>query len=100
MSVRHNSDLSLYNWKLENYEADAKDCWSIESISRKHPRTCFLIQEIPIVYENKHRYNPTLILTENRSTKPLLYNEQNSPSTHVEEVSKYIGKQGRNQNLV
>jgi hypothetical protein len=31
---------------------------------------------------------------------PLHYNEQNALSTHVEEVSKSIGEQGRTQMLV
>jgi hypothetical protein len=100
MSVGHNSDSALYNWKLENYEAHAKYCWSIEVIPKKHPRTCFSIQAIPIVYEKKHRQNPTLIPTDNRTSKPLRYNEQNAPSTHVEEVSKSIDDQGRTQSLV
>jgi hypothetical protein len=34
MSVGHNSDSALYNWKIENYEAHAKDCWSIEIIPK------------------------------------------------------------------
>jgi hypothetical protein len=99
MSVGHNSDSALYNWQIENYEAHAKGCWLIKIIP-KHPRTCYSIEAVPIVYEKKIRQTPTLISTDNRISKPLRYNERHTPSTHVEAVSKSIGEQGRTQSLV
>jgi hypothetical protein len=85
MLVGHNSDSTLYNWKIENYEAHTKDCWSIEIIP-KNPRTFYSIQEFPIVYEKKIQQTPTLIPTDGRIRNPLQYNERHTPSTHVEEV--------------
>jgi hypothetical protein len=35
LSIGQNSDTELYNWKMENYEAQAKECWSIEAIPIK-----------------------------------------------------------------
>jgi hypothetical protein len=43
MSVGHNFDSSLYNWKIKNYETHAKDCFSIEFIPKKHLKTCYSI---------------------------------------------------------
>jgi hypothetical protein len=53
LSIGKNSDTKLYNWKMENYEAQAKECWSIEEIPIKRSRTCFLVQAVPIVLEKK-----------------------------------------------
>jgi hypothetical protein len=100
MSVGHNSDSALYNWKIENYEAHAKYCWSIEVIPKKHIKTCYSIQVVPKVYEKISRQTPTLIPTDIQIRKPLRYSERHTPSTHVEEVEKSIGEQGRTQSLV
>ena len=27
-SIRYNSDVELYNWKLENYELQERECWT------------------------------------------------------------------------
>jgi hypothetical protein len=40
MSIEHNSNSTLYNWKIENYEAHAKYFWSIKIIPKKHLKTC------------------------------------------------------------
>lgn len=61
---------------------------------------CYSIQKVPKVYENINRQPPTLISTDNQVSKPLRYSEQHAPSTHVEEVEKSIGEQGRTQSLV
>jgi hypothetical protein len=29
LSIRQNSDMEFYNWKMEYYEANAKECCSI-----------------------------------------------------------------------
>jgi hypothetical protein len=75
MSFGHNSDSTLYNSKIENYKAHAKDCWSSEIIPKKHLRTCYSIEVIPKVYEKKTQQTPTLIPTDNQIRKPLRYNE-------------------------
>jgi hypothetical protein len=85
MLVGHNSDSTLYNWKIDNYKAHTKDCWSIEIIP-KNPRTFYSIQEVPIVYEKKIKWTQSLILIDSRIRNPLKYNEQHTPLTHVEEV--------------
>lgn len=100
LSIGHNSNLDLYNWQIENYEAHSKDCWTIEAIPIKHPRTCYSIQGVPIVCEKRLRQTPTLIPTDNTVKKSLRYNKRNVSSTHVEEVSKSVGEQGRIQSLV
>jgi hypothetical protein len=35
LSIGKNSDTKLYNWKMENYEAQAKECQWIEAIPKK-----------------------------------------------------------------
>jgi hypothetical protein len=60
----------------------------------------FFNPRVPIVYEKILRQTPMLILTDNTMKRPLCYNEQNAPSTHIEEVSKCVGEQGRTQILV
>jgi hypothetical protein len=52
------------------------------------------------IYEKITRQTPTLIPTDNQIRKPLRYSERHTPSTHVEEVEKSIGEQGRTQSLV
>jgi hypothetical protein len=65
MSVGHNSYSALYNWKIENYKAHVKYCWSIEIIQTKHLKTYYSIQVVPKVYEKITRQTPTLILSDN-----------------------------------
>jgi hypothetical protein len=74
MLVGHNSDSTLYNWKIKNYKAHAKKNWSIEIIP-KNPKTFYSIHAVPIVYEKKIRQNPILIPTGSRISNPLQYNE-------------------------
>jgi hypothetical protein len=69
LSMGQNSDTKLYNWKIENYEAQAKECWLIEVIPIKQSRTCFSVQAIPIIFEKKIKQTPTLIPT-NTKTRP------------------------------
>jgi len=61
---------------------------------------CYSIQAVPKVYENIYQQTPTLIPTDNKVCKPLRYSERHATSTHVEEVEKSIGEQGRTQILV
>jgi len=53
LSIEHNSDSALYNWKIENYEAHSKYFWTIEAIPFKRSRTCYSLQAVPIVYEKR-----------------------------------------------
>ena len=57
---------------------------------------------IPNIFERKIREYPTLAPVKNESsnTPPLRYKECESPSSHVEEVSKNVGEQGQIQSLV
>jgi len=86
MSVRHNYDSSLYNWKIENYEENEKYCWYIEVIPKKHIKTCYSIQAVPKVYEKISQKNSILILMDIQKRKTLRYSVQHAPSTHIEEV--------------
>jgi hypothetical protein len=51
LSIGQNSDTELYNWKMENYESQEKECWSIEAIPIRQSKSCFSVQAIPIVAE-------------------------------------------------
>jgi hypothetical protein len=100
LSIGQNSDTELYNWKMENYEAQEKECWSIEAIPITRSKSCFSVQVVPIVEERKLKKTLTLILTHTNARKPLWFSERNSLSVHVDEVSKSVGDQGRIQSLV
>ena len=37
-SVGYNSDAELYDWEIENYETQARGCWTIKKVQKKsHP---------------------------------------------------------------
>ena len=56
----------------------------------------------PRIFEKKVQEVPSLVptSTESKPLRPLRYKERESPSIHVNEVSKDIGDQGRLQSLV
>ena len=92
MSIRHNSDSELYNWKIENYEILAWECWSIKVIRCNKVRSFFLVSLVPKIFEKRVREYLTLVSTINNSSGlPLLrYKERDSPTMHVNEVTKNI----------
>ena len=57
---------------------------------------------VPKLFEKKMRECPSLVptSTESKLLRPLRYKERESPSAHINEVSKAIGDQGRLQSLV
>jgi hypothetical protein len=75
---------------MENYEAQEKECWSIESIPITRSKSCFSVQVVPIVVEINLKKMSTLILTHTNARKPLRFSERNSLSVHVDEVSKSV----------
>ena len=34
-SVGYKSDVELYDWEIENYETQARGCWTIQDIQKK-----------------------------------------------------------------
>ena len=103
-SVRRNSDSDLYDWKLEKYESYAKDCWSIEAIPKRQVSkakvcNCYSISIVPKIVERKVKECLTLIPNNVRNSK-LRFKEVDSPTIHLNEVSKNIGDQVRLQSLV
>ena len=54
------------------------------------------------IFEKKMSNYPTLVSSNNNSfdLPPLRYKERDSPTIHVNEVTKKIGEQGHIQNLV
>ena len=102
--VGRNSDSDLYDWELEKYESYTKYCWSIEAIpkhqvSKAQVCNCYSISIVPKIIEKKVKEYPTLI-PNNVSTPKLIFKEADSPTIHLNEVSKNIGDQGRLQSLV
>ena len=94
-SIRRNSDSDLYDWELEKYESYAKDCWSIKGIpkhqvSKARVRNYYSISVVPKIIEKKVKEYSTLIPT-NVSTPKLRFKEANSPTIHLNEVSKNVG---------
>jgi hypothetical protein len=73
---------------MENYEFQSKDYWLIEAIPINQSRSCFLVQEVPILVEKKLKKTPALILTNIQIRPPLRFIERNSSSIHVDDVSK------------
>ena len=103
-SVGRNSDSNLYDWELEKYESYVEDYWSIEAIpkhqvSKAQVCNCYSISVVPKIIEKKLKEYPTLIPT-NVSTPKLRFKEVNSPTIHLNEVSKNVGDQGHLQSLV
>ena len=62
-------------------------------------RNCYSISIVPKIVENKVREYPTLI-PNNVANKKLRFKEVDSPTFHLNKVSKKIGDQGRLQSLV
>ena len=102
LSVGYNSDSELYNWEIENYESIARDSYSIMAIPKKSVRNYCSMSTTPRIFEKKVREVLSLVptTTESKPLRPLRYKERESPSVHVNEVSKDIGDQGRLQSLV
>ena len=38
-SVGYNSDTELYDWEIENYETQAKGCWTIQKCRKRPPNS-------------------------------------------------------------
>ena len=89
----------MYDWEIENYETQARGCWTIQAIQKKPTRQCFSISTIPKIFEKKIREYPSLapIKTYKQS---LHYKYKESPVLHLEQVSKNLGEHGRLQSLV
>ena len=60
--VGYNLDAKLYDWEMENYELQARECWTIQSLSKKKTRQCFSVSIIPKIFERKVREYPSLKL--------------------------------------
>ena len=35
LSVGQNSDIELYEWKMDNYESKSRECWTVEAIPKE-----------------------------------------------------------------
>ena len=62
-------------------------------------RNCYSISIVPKIVEKKVREFPTLI-PNNVANTNLRFKEVDSPTVHLNEVSKNIGDQGHLQSLV
>lgn len=89
MSVRQKSNSEPYNWQMENYESQFRECWSIDATPYHSIHNYFSIPTIPKVFEKKVREYLTLVPTSNQmSTLPhLWYKERDSPQMHINEIS-------------
>ena len=96
----YNSDVELYNWKVKNYETQARGCWTIQAIQNKLVHQCFSVSIIPKIFKKKTKEYPTLTPTNISIKKIPRYKERESPVMHIEQVSKNIGEHGRLQSLV
>ena len=96
----YNSDVELYDWEVENYETQARGCWTIQAIRKKLFHQCFLVSIIPKIFEKKTREYPTLTPTNISIRQIPRYKERESPVLHIEHVSKNLGEHGRLQSLV
>ena len=102
LSVGYNLDSELYNWEIENYESIARESYSILAIPKKPRKSCYTLSIFPKIFEKKIRETPSFISTstESKPLRTLRYSERESPSVHINEVSKDIGDHGRLQSLV
>ena len=77
---------------MENYELQARECWTIQAIPKKKTRQCFFVSIIPKIFERKVREYPSLapMKKETSSRPPLRYKEWESLVLHIEQVSKNI----------
>ena len=94
-SVGYNSDAELYDWEIENYETQARGCWTIQKVQKNPTQQCFIVSIVPKIFEKKIREYPTLQPTNVNTTQIPRYKERESPVMHVEQVSKNIGDHGR-----
>ena len=85
---------------MENYETQARGCWTIQKVQKKHTRQCFIVSITPKIFENKIRERPTLQPTNLNTTQLPMYKERESPVMHVEQVSRNIREHGQLQILV
>ena len=99
-SVGYNSEAKLYDWEVENYKTQARDCWTIQTVQKKLVQQCFLVSIIAKIFEKKSKEYPTLKTTNISIKKIPRYKERESPVMHIEQVSKKIGEHGRLQSLV
>jgi len=102
LSIGYNLDSELYNWEIENYESISRESYSIMAIPKKSGRNYCSMSTFPKLFEKKIQEVPSLVptSTESKHLQPLRYKERESPSVHLNEVSKDIGDQGRLQSLV
>ena len=90
----------MYDWEIENYETQARGCWTIQAIQKKPTRQCVSISTIPKIFEKRIREYPSLEPIKIDNKQSIWYKERESPVIHVEQVSKNIGEHGRLQSLV
>ena len=64
--------MELYDWEIENYELQARECWTIEAIPKKQTQQFFSISVIPKIFEHTIR--------EYRSLPPLRKGTSNQTS--------------------
>ena len=83
-----------YMVEIENYETQARGCWTIQVISKKPTRQCFSMSITPNIFERKIREYPYLAPIKTENKQPLQYKERESPILHVEQVSKNLGEHG------
>ena len=78
---------------MENYELQARECWTIEAIPKEQTRQCFSMSIIPTIIERKVREYPSLapMKKETSSWPSLRYKERESPALHIKQISKSIG---------
>ena len=74
----------------------------VETIHKKKIQQCFYVTIILKVFEIKIKEYPTLAPVKNElsTISSLRYKQRESPYSHVKEVPKNVGKQGRVQSLV
>ena len=81
---------------MENYEIQARECWTIQAIPKKKTRQCFSMSIIPKIFERKVREYPSLAPMKKEAScrLSLRYKERESLVLHFEQVSKNIGEHG------
>ena len=99
-SVGYNSDVELYDWEVENYETQARGCWTIQKVQKKPVQQCFVVSIIPNIFEKKTRKYPTLKPADVNITQVPRHKERESPAMHIEQVCRNIVEHGRLQRLV
>ena len=90
----------MYDWKIENYETQARGFWTIHSIQKKPTQQCFSVLIIPKIFEKKIREYPSLAPINIDNKQNIWYKERESPVVHVEQVSNNLGEHSRLQSLV